>query len=143
SGDPPAQAGDDLAAQPGGDHFVVKTFKHNRPWRYRQGRFDTRTAEVGLTLPALVACSLAGCGRRSDDTVPLTSKPMDKPGYTPISWTLLAGFEFNQIDGTLADVPEKYRKLDGQRVMLVGTMWAFGETGTVRRFALVPKRRIC
>jgi hypothetical protein len=68
---------------------------------------------------------------------------MDKPGYTPISWTLLAGFEFNQIDGTLADVPEKYRKLDGQRVMLVGTMWAFGETGTVRRFALVPKRRIC
>ena len=48
SGDPLAQARNELAEKSGDRRFVVKTFRKNRPWRYRQGRFDHRTAEVGL-----------------------------------------------------------------------------------------------
>lgn len=45
----------------------------------------------------------------------------------------MSDFEMNQIDGTSADIPERFRDLEGKRVMLGGEMWvpnnAAGELG--------------
>jgi hypothetical protein len=35
----------------------------------------------------------------------------------------MSNFEFDQIDGVTADVPKRYRDLDGKRVLLCGEMW--------------------
>jgi hypothetical protein len=50
----------------------------------------------------------------------------------------LGDFEFDGQHGTLADIPEQFRNLDGQRVTLRGLMWAPAANGsTVSGFQLV------
>jgi hypothetical protein len=36
----------------------------------------------------------------------------------------MSTFPFDQIHGTIEDVPQRYRELDGKKVILIGEMWA-------------------
>jgi hypothetical protein len=50
----------------------------------------------------------------------------------------MSNFEFDQIDGVIADVPKRYRDLDGKRVLLCGEMFApHSAAGQVKTFDLV------
>ena len=50
----------------------------------------------------------------------------------------MSNFEFDQISGVTADVPKRYRELDGKRVLLCGEMWAsHSAAGQVDGFDLV------
>src|SRR5687767_4748144 len=41
-------------------------------------------------------------------------------GYKEVDLKAMSSFQFDQINGKLEDVPEKWRKLDGQKVVLYG-----------------------
>lgn len=50
----------------------------------------------------------------------------------------LSDFEIDQVHGRTEDIPKRFRDLDGQRVELVGQMWApYRADGRVRDFDLV------
>jgi len=44
-------------------------------------------------------------------------------GYTQVDLKAMSLFTFDQTDGTINDVPEKWRALDGKPVVLYGEMW--------------------
>ena len=50
----------------------------------------------------------------------------------------MSTFAFDQANGTIGDVPEKWRQLDGKKVILYGEMWEPQGAGpTVSDFQLV------
>jgi hypothetical protein len=50
----------------------------------------------------------------------------------------MSTFTFDQVNGKLQDIPQKWRELDGQKVVLKGEMWEPLGTGqTVDNFVLV------
>jgi hypothetical protein len=56
----------------------------------------------------------------------------------------MSSFPFDQENGTLGDVPEKWRELDGKRVELVGEMWNQNAAGEyVNQFDLVYSIEKC
>jgi hypothetical protein len=58
-------------------------------------------------------------------------------GYLEVNLKHMSSFTFDQQNGTAADVPEKFRALDGKKVILVGEMWNSQESGnTVTSFEL-------
>jgi hypothetical protein len=58
--------------------------------------------------------------------------------YTKVNLKAMGNFVFDQNDGTLDDVPQKYRELDGRKVLLEGEIWAPNEAGaTMSQFELV------
>jgi hypothetical protein len=58
--------------------------------------------------------------------------------YKMVNLKAMGNFPFDPTDGTVADVPEVYRKLDGQKVLLIGEMYVdFGAAATTDRFQLV------
>ena len=44
-------------------------------------------------------------------------------GYKQVDLKAMSNFIFDQQNGTIEDVPEKWRALDGQKVILYGEMW--------------------
>jgi hypothetical protein len=57
--------------------------------------------------------------------------------YASVDLKALGNFPFDQANGTINDIPERYRKLDGKRVVLDGYMWAptsAGPRGTQFQF---------
>lgn len=59
-------------------------------------------------------------------------------GYKQVDLKAMSTFEFDQTAGTLEDVPQKWRELDGQKVILRGEMWSpTGAGSTVDSFELV------
>jgi hypothetical protein len=50
----------------------------------------------------------------------------------------MSSFEMDQDHGTNADIPKRYRELDGKRVMLTGQMYEpYSAEGKIRNFTLV------
>src|SRR3954470_16429474 len=45
-------------------------------------------------------------------------------GYKEVDLKAMSLFNFDQNNGKITDVPEKWRNLDGQKVILYGEMWA-------------------
>jgi hypothetical protein len=59
-------------------------------------------------------------------------------GYKEVNLKAMSTFEFDQANGTLQDIPQKWRDLDGQKVILLGEMWQPNVAGNeVQDFALV------
>src|SRR5215218_8793498 len=59
-------------------------------------------------------------------------------GYKDVNLKAMSTFEFDQTNGTLNDVPKKWRELDGQKVILRGEMWQpLGAGDEVQEFELV------
>jgi hypothetical protein len=59
-------------------------------------------------------------------------------GYTEVDLKAMSTFNFDQANGTMDDIPQKWRALDGKKVILHGEMWnAQGAGPTVDAFELV------
>jgi hypothetical protein len=59
-------------------------------------------------------------------------------GYTYVDLKAMSTFTFDQNNGTINDVPAKWRELDGKKVVLHGEMWEPSGAGpTVDNFELV------
>jgi hypothetical protein len=59
-------------------------------------------------------------------------------GFKEVDLKALGNFMFDAQGGSINDVPQKWRALDGQKVVLVGEMFAPNEASdNVRRFELV------
>lgn len=58
--------------------------------------------------------------------------------YLEVNLKAMSTFEFDQVAGQQEDVPQKWRDLDGKKVMLEGEMWAPNYAGdAVPEFELV------
>jgi hypothetical protein len=58
-------------------------------------------------------------------------------GYKEVNLKAMGNFVFDGQNGTVKDVPPQYRELDGQKVVLVGEMYAGGSYIEANRFQLV------
>ena len=45
-------------------------------------------------------------------------------GYVEVDLKAMSTFPFDQVNGTIDDVPQKWRELDGKKVIFYGEMWA-------------------
>jgi len=61
----------------------------------------------------------------------------DRGTYKEVDLKALGFYEFDGMHGTLDDVPEKWRGLDGKRVQLTGFMWDPYSSEYVRNFQFV------
>jgi hypothetical protein len=50
-------------------------------------------------------------------------------GYLAVNLKHMSSFVFDQQNGTVNDVPQKWRELDGKKVILVGEMWNAQDAG--------------
>lgn len=69
---------------------------------------------------------------------------IDRGGYKDVDLKALGNFPFSNLGGTIQDVPEQFRKLDGQKVRLTGFMYspeAAGDYGN--RFEFVYNVNKC
>src|SRR5688500_16584988 len=58
--------------------------------------------------------------------------------YTQIDLKAMSSFPFDQVAGTIDDVPEIWRKQDGKKVILYGEMWQpQAAAGKLSNFELV------
>jgi hypothetical protein len=53
-------------------------------------------------------------------------------GFKQVDLKAMSLYSFDQINGTLEDIPSKWRALDGQKVVLYGEMWSPLEAGDGR-----------
>lgn len=68
----------------------------------------------------------------------LTGGMKQRGEYTEVDLKAMSTFAFDKVAGRMEDIPERYRALDGKKVILEGEMWAPNEAGqTVSRFDLV------
>jgi hypothetical protein len=88
-----------------------------------------------LPLPALLGL-----------TASITSRALEKPpAFQWVDLQALGDFNLDPANGTIDDVPAKFRKLDGQRVALDGFMWSPLASARLSNFQFVytvqPKHR--
>src|SRR4051794_9557714 len=50
-------------------------------------------------------------------------------GYVEVDLKAMSVFNFNQVNGTINDVPKKWRDLDGKKVICYGEMWSPTDAG--------------
>jgi hypothetical protein len=68
----------------------------------------------------------------------LTGGIVDHGDYVEVDLKAMSTFEFDQDNGKLTDVPEKWRALDGKRVLVTGEIWQPREAdGRMSEFQLV------
>jgi hypothetical protein len=59
-------------------------------------------------------------------------------GLLQVDLKALSTFPFDQENGTIADVPQKWRDLDGKKIVVIGEMWEpYSTDQGVKQFALV------
>src|SRR5437588_6630809 len=59
-------------------------------------------------------------------------------GYVETNLKAMGNFEFSETNGTITDVPQKWRELDGKKLILVGEINPANEaTNEIHRFQLV------
>lgn len=62
----------------------------------------------------------------------------DRGDYIYADLKAMSDFPFDQVNGRLEDVPQRYRQLNGKRVMVEGEIWAPNSSGPqLRNFELV------
>ncbi len=68
----------------------------------------------------------------------ITGGIIDRGSYKEVNLQAMSVFPFDQQNGRLEDIPQKWRELDGKKVQLEGEMWAPGSASDeLRRFDLV------
>jgi hypothetical protein len=50
-------------------------------------------------------------------------------GYMDVDLKAMSTFTFDQNNGTIDDIPQKWRDLDGKKVVVHGEMWAADDAG--------------
>ena len=65
-------------------------------------------------------------------------------GYKEVDLKAMSSFSFDQVNGTLNDVPQKWRDLNGQKVVVFGEIWAPDAAGPdIPNFELVYSIQKC
>lgn len=65
-------------------------------------------------------------------------------GYVEVDLKAMSSFPFDQVSGRLEDIPQKWRDLDGKKVVLYGEMWSPTFAGpSVDQFELVYSIQKC
>lgn len=67
----------------------------------------------------------------------------DMGSYKKVDLKALGYFNFSDINGTINDVPARYRNLDGQKVALEGFMFSQKSALRLHDFEFVYNRQIC
>jgi hypothetical protein len=68
----------------------------------------------------------------------ITGGIIDRGDYKEVNLQAMSLFKFDQENGKLEDIPEKWRALDGQKVLLMGEMWAPNSSSSdITKFDLV------
>jgi len=58
--------------------------------------------------------------------------------YLEVDLKAMSNFPFDQINGSITDIPKQFRELDGKRVMVEGEIWAPNSAGNeLHNFELV------
>lgn len=113
------------------------TIRHGRS--IRRGLITVRTA----IFLAIVSLPILWMGYIFIDEK-LTGGIRQYPRYAEVDLKELGYFPIDAHDGTLADVPLRFRKLDGKRVLLIGFMYAGRSAANhVSSFEFVYNRTIC
>jgi hypothetical protein len=74
----------------------------------------------------------------------ITGGIVDHGSYKEVNLQAMSLFPFDQQNGRIEDVPQKWRDLDGKKVMLEGEMYAPGSASDeLRRFDLVYSIQKC
>lgn len=101
---------------------------------------------VPLRLLVLAGLLLAPIAWMTYTYISLTvSQGIEQVGeYKKVDLKAMGNFSFDDRGGTVEDVPEVYRALDGQKVLLIGQMYSdFTAAPTVDRFQLVYSIQNC
>jgi hypothetical protein len=68
----------------------------------------------------------------------------DRGDYVEVDLKAMSSFPFDSENGTIEDVPQRWRALDGRRVVLVGEMWApYSTSSRLKEFELVYSIQQC
>ena len=67
----------------------------------------------------------------------------DHGAYKKVDLKALGKFNFDQSNGTISEVPERFRNLDGQRVTLEGFMYSPDRAQRVSDFQFVYNIQVC
>jgi hypothetical protein len=74
----------------------------------------------------------------------LTHGIHNRGAYKEVDLKAMGFFEINPVNATLKDVPEQYRMLDGQKVLLSGEIFSpFAAKGKISEFTLVYSIQKC
>ncbi|HEY1922397.1 MAG TPA: hypothetical protein VGG44_06500 [Tepidisphaeraceae bacterium] len=66
--------------------------------------------------------------------------------YAEIDLKAMSSFDMDQMNATMEDIPEKWRALEGKKVVMVGEMWApnyAGDSARLNYFQLVYSKTKC
>jgi hypothetical protein len=65
--------------------------------------------------------------------------------YKEVDLKAMSTFDMDQVNGKMTDIPQRFRDLEGQQVMMTGEMWAPQEAGEGRLsyFVLVYSKTKC
>jgi hypothetical protein len=75
----------------------------------------------------------------------LTGGVIRRGDFLEVDLKAMSTFDFNQTDGKQSDVPQRWRELDGKKVLLIGEMWAPEDAGdgNLKKFQLVYSKTKC
>jgi hypothetical protein len=93
-------------------------------------------ARVGVVLALVLA--LVGYALKVTYESVIQGGVVSSGDHYEVDLKAMSNFEMDQVNGTVADIPERFRKLDGKKVVLEGEIAPTGfEAGpTVTRFSL-------
>jgi hypothetical protein len=93
-------------------------------------------ARVGIIL-ALVLALIGYAAKVTYESV-IQGGVVNEGDYYKVELKAMSNFEMDQTTGTIADVPERFRGLDGKKVLLQGEVAPIGETAgdKVNKFTL-------
>ena len=93
-------------------------------------------ARVGVV--AALVLSLVGYAVKVTYESVINGGIVNRGDYYEVELKAMSSFEMDQINGTLQDVPQRYRDLDGKKVLLLGEVAPGGDEGgdKISRFSL-------
>ena len=70
----------------------------------------------------------------------------DYGAYKEVDLKAMSSFDMDQMNATMPDIPEKWRQLEGKKVLMLGEMWApnyAGDSAKLSYFQLVYSKTKC
>jgi hypothetical protein len=96
-------------------------------------RINLRIVVFGLVMLAVIGYPVYIFVRED-----ITGGIIDRGEYKEVNLQAMSTFSFDQENGKLEDIPEKWRNLDGQKVILQGEMYApYASSSDLKKFDLV------
>ena len=119
---------------PAAGNIQRNTLSYSRPKRSFAQRINIRMIAFGLVVLAVVGYPVY----LYLDSVVTGGIQDVGGGFKQVDLKAMSSYPLDQVNGTLQDIPEKWRQLDGQNVVLYGEMWDARSAGSsdVKAFQL-------